>query len=351
MTSARVLQIPRAVADLPLQALLEETEDLAKDWAISLIASLPLERAGEVPLARLAAQAPQLCASILRALARDPDLEQLSEGGESFALAGAAGDLAGANDLITAVSAVESLRTVLWERALHALERTSTQQVSELSSRLSHVCSLLTIAMLSRGRATAARHEHPVASSPRMHAPGELFEPERREQPIEIHDTRAEGPTAWVSSIGKSLQQHARDGLPFVVALIEVIGIERLRHAEDPAQLSGLTSEVAQALRGELRPADILTREAEGRYWLLASDTDAGAARALAERLIEVVRDTVSHRGAPLEVAIGLAVCPEDGREASELAAQADMKLFAARASGLSLAAPDDFIVGADPFA
>jgi hypothetical protein len=183
--------------------------------------------------------------------------------------------------------------------------------------------------------------------------------PQATPQPqIEIRDARGEeGPAAWIGSIGRQLERFERDGLPFAVLLAELVDVERLHRAELPEEVSRLTSQVESALAAELRqiggaPADgggggagrsgsgpwpaSLTRESPGRYWLLAPETDGIDAGALAERLARAVRRSVSHRGAPLEVAVGTAVCPEDGREAAALAAHADVGLYAARAAGRS---------------
>jgi GGDEF domain-containing protein len=155
---------------------------------------------------------------------------------------------------------------------------------------------------------------------------------------IEIRDERGEerGPAAWIGSIGYRLERHKQDSSPFAVLLVELVDIERLRRAEPVGEVSLLTSEVEDALARELRPADSLTRESPGRYWLLAPQTDGTGADMLAERLARSVRSSASHRGMPLEVAIGIAVCPDDGRQASALAAHADVGLYAARAAGRS---------------
>jgi GGDEF domain-containing protein len=161
-------------------------------------------------------------------------------------------------------------------------------------------------------------------------------DPPRKARPqIEIRDVRGEeGPAAWIGSIGRRLERHEQDGSPFAVLLVELVDIERLRHVELAEELSRLTSLVEEALARELRPADSLTRERAGRYWLLAPQTDGPGAQMLVERIARAVRSAVSHRGAPLEAAVGVAVCPEDGRRASELAAHADVGLYAARAAG-----------------
>jgi GGDEF domain-containing protein len=163
-------------------------------------------------------------------------------------------------------------------------------------------------------------------------------DPPRKARPqIEIRDERsAEGPAAWIDSIGHRLERHEQDRSPFAVLLVELVDLERLRHAEPAEELSRLTSLLEDALARELRPADSLTRERPGRYWLLAPQTDGPGARVLLERIARAVRVSASHRGTPLEVAVGVAVCPEDGRRASELAAHADIGLYAARAAGRS---------------
>lgn len=156
---------------------------------------------------------------------------------------------------------------------------------------------------------------------------------------IEIKDERRErDPTAWIASIGRMLKRYEQDGLGFAVLLVELVDIERLRHAELPGEVARLTGLVETALANELRPADSLTRESPGRYWLLAPETDSSSARALAVRLAEAVRDAAGHRGAPLQIAVGVAVCPADGSRASELAAHADIALYAARAAGRPVA-------------
>jgi hypothetical protein len=159
---------------------------------------------------------------------------------------------------------------------------------------------------------------------------------------IEIRDERGEeGPAAWIGSIGRRLQRFEQDALPFAVLLVELVDTERPRRAELSAELDTLISHLEGALAEELRPvadrpAGSLTRERPGRYWLLVGETDGNGARALAERLVRAVSSRAIRWGAPLAVAVGTAVCPEDGREAAVLAAHADLGLYAARAPGRS---------------
>ncbi len=161
---------------------------------------------------------------------------------------------------------------------------------------------------------------------------------------IEVRDERGEaGSAAWIGSISRQLERFEQDQLPFSVLLVELGDAERLRRAALPAAMSSLTGRVERTLAQELqrigghpaqrrgRPAGELTCERPGRYWLLVPETDAIAAGRLAEWIVHTIGGLAGRRWAPLEVLVGVAVCPEDGREAAALAAHADLSLYAQR--------------------
>jgi len=152
---------------------------------------------------------------------------------------------------------------------------------------------------------------------------------------IEIRDERgAIGPTAWIGSIGRQLEQFERDGLPFAVLLVELLEIERMRCDAAAEELSVLAEHLERALAAELDSSwSSLTSERPGRYWLVLPRTDPMAARELVERLTRALSSRGQERGPALEAAIGLAVCPDDGRAPAALAAHADVGLYAARST------------------
>jgi GGDEF domain-containing protein len=159
---------------------------------------------------------------------------------------------------------------------------------------------------------------------------------------IAVHDVRREeGPAAWISLVGKMLARHSDDHLPFAVLLVEIVDVAHLERSETPHDLHGIVAQVESALGRGMRTTDELSRETLGRYWLLAPDTNGTGARMLAERLAQLVRSSATHRGVPMEVAIGIAVCPEDGVEAPMLAARADLGVYSARATGRPIARTD----------
>jgi GGDEF domain-containing protein len=243
--------------------------------------------------------------------------------------------------LARAAAAAEGLCAALWE-ALHDELRTPRgperdRAVADLAERLSQVCAA--VADLA-GRAATDRDGSPLAPAAAVPADDALApipEPPAPAQEIAIHDARGEGPAAWVQAIGASLERYVRDALPFAVLLVEVVDVERLTSAEPAVEIARLLAHVEGALRRELRPPDGIALESRGRWWLTVPQVDARGAWALAERLARAVRGAADHRGVPLEVAVGIATCPEDGRDASTLAAHADVGLYAARAAGRPL--------------
>ncbi len=285
--------------------------------------------------------------------------------------------------LARAAHAAEELCGALWEAVHDELRQPGAPRVAELSERLAQVCSAvaaLAAEDLAFGRESpaapgrepfaasewerrathereppaASEREWPAAVEREWPAAPEWERPAAHEpEPpvpagapeIAIHDVRresGEGPAAWIESIEASLERHRAEGLPFAVLLVEALDVERLARAEPAAALTGLLDRVEAAIQRELRPADTLVRESDGRWWLTASRTDSGGARALAERLARAACATAVHRGQPLGVAVGVAACPAHGEEAATLAAHADVDLYAARAMGRSVAPTDD---------
>jgi GGDEF domain-containing protein len=240
-----------------------------------------------------------------------------------------------AERLARAARGAHDLSDALWASLHESIAGAGADHAALLAQRLADVSSALVL---------LAGAQEPLSPQ----APLEPPDPSPVDAAIQIHDTREEPerpahPSAWTHSIGRRLERYDEDRLPFAVLLLEVLAIDRLAHVEPREELARLIMQVERAVGAELRPADVLTHEAQGRYWLVTPETDAPGARRLAERLARAVRLAAQHRGVPLEVAIGISVCPEDGQDAAALAAHADVGVYAARAAGRSVAPDDDF--------
>jgi hypothetical protein len=376
----------RPVVDLPTEQLLAGAGELARRWAVALILRRPLEQVAAVPLETLVDEAPTLCAQVVRALESDLELDRLtgraaSGGRADTAAARRLSVICGALDDVDALEAVEALRGVLWEALREELREPAARLVGDACDRLAYVCAETLAAALEAtpalggGRVREGERERavveaglpdlqaPVAGAqagvPR--APGEAVivdervapvatsfasEPARsREAPaslaadvpageIAIRDERREeGPAAWIGLIGAQLERFEIDRAPFAVLLVELVDIERLQRPDHVEELARAAEEMERALTGALGAwAGAFTRERPGRCWLVAPQTDLVGAELLAERLARAVAARASRRGGSPVLAIGTAVCPQQGREASALAAHADVGSYAARA-------------------
>jgi GGDEF domain-containing protein len=290
--------------------------------------------------------------------------------------------------LARAARAAQQLCDTLWEALHEELLQPSPERIAELTERLAEISSTVALLAAAGAAETPAEPSSPPKPASRdtpvvdRRVPPEPSTPSRsslgpsqavssagsggysftklideRDSPspaeplatvepiqpeIEIRDVRREeGPSAWVSSVGRLLSRHAEDGLPFAVLLVEIVDVAHLERSETPHDMHGLVAKVESAIGRGMRSGDHLSRETLGRYWLVAPETNGTGARMLAERLARLVRTSATHRGVPLEVAIGIAVCPEDGTEAPALAARADLGVYSARATGRSIAHSD----------
>ena len=270
----------RPVPGLPVDDLLASSHELARQWALALIAQLPLERIDEVPLDDLARGAPALCAQTLRALTSDADLSRLTgestdtRGGPAPALELAR--ISGADGPAGVTRAVEALRGVLWGALTIEMAGAHGRDLADTCDRLAHVCSCALEAVLrSRTRPAAAsgdpasgpaavedtRGETRVVSTPLaggVQIIDEHSEERAAEVPvappggsgedgleIEIRDQRSRpGPSAWIDTIARRLEVFSRDSRPFSVLLVEPM---------DPAVLRGVAG--ARRRGGALRRA------------------------------------------------------------------------------------------------
>ena len=187
-----------------------------------------------------------------------------------------------------------------------------------------------------------ATHDHfgGAATLPERAAP--IEEPRiRRLVHIEDATDFASGRvTPWAASIERRLARHRGDGLPFAVLCLELVDTDRLISADMDRDVVETLEQAEAAILAQLRPADALIRERPGRYWLTTPDTDQADGRALAHRIASAVEDLPPHRGAPIQLAIGVTSCPGDASDAPTLESRAEEALFAARAGGVRVAGP-----------
>jgi GGDEF domain-containing protein len=323
---------PRPVADAPVAALVDRSEALAKGWLIALVERRPLAEAAQVPAADLGREAPALLAALARSLASDDALAAFL-GGEGRSVA----RLAGAARPDELAEAVDALRAVVWAATLDALVDPAPAQLAELADRLAHVATRL-VTLPATAVSPSTREPRSEPSRP---APPPAPRDERAAEsgpfarPLQaVPAPSREGTPLWLSALEQRLARGDRPGERTALLLVELDGLDRLRAASDTGAAELLAS-AGREIRRAVRREDLVAHEEDGRTWIVATDSGRVAAEALARRIADFVARAAAPHGAPLTASVGLAVHPEDGRDAGSLAAYAEEEMLAARAAGV----------------
>jgi GGDEF domain-containing protein len=176
---------PEPIAWGAVEQLAGRAQTIAKGWLLLLLERAPLDAAGAIPAAALAAEGPGLCASFARGLGSDAELARLTATGDLAEGVRRLPLLTGARDAAETVAAVEALRACVWESALDgALDAADAATVRQLAARLSAVAA--TVAATALAGAPSAAHPAVAGQSPIGDAPS--VAPAPYASPADGHD-------------------------------------------------------------------------------------------------------------------------------------------------------------------
>jgi diguanylate cyclase (GGDEF)-like protein len=129
------------------------------------------------------------------------------------------------------------------------------------------------------------------------------------------------------------LSRTARDGRPIAIVVLDLDHFKAINDAHGHPYGDEVLRRVARALVWAVRPHDTVARMGGEEFALLLPDTDAGGARAAAERARAAVASVVV-RGRGLTVSAGVASHAGPHASLERMLAHADRALYRAKAAG-----------------
>jgi diguanylate cyclase (GGDEF)-like protein len=123
--------------------------------------------------------------------------------------------------------------------------------------------------------------------------------------------------------IAYEIARHTRECRRFVVAAIDLDGFKRLNDRFGHPAGDELLADVARALRTAVREQDTVARLGGDEFCVLAPETERGGGAHLATKLAQAIAQVTTGVEA-LSGSVGVAVYPDDGRDARTVLAAAD---------------------------
>ena len=139
----------------------------------------------------------------------------------------------------------------------------------------------------------------------------------------------------------QALSGHHRNGEPLVVICLDLDRFKAVNDTFGHPVGDDLLTQVAARLRNCTRVHETVARTGGDEFVILhTGGPQPQSAAALAARLIASVsaRYDVNGNQASVGASIGMAICPQDGTDAEELLAKADLALYRAKAEGRGIA-------------
>jgi diguanylate cyclase (GGDEF)-like protein/PAS domain S-box-containing protein len=137
--------------------------------------------------------------------------------------------------------------------------------------------------------------------------------------------------------IKRELARSGRYSLPGAVLSIDLDNFKSTNDFAGPAAGDAVLNAVGRVLRRRFRSSDVVARLGGDEFGVLLTSVDAGEARKAAEDLLVAVhncRPTFGGKAFRITASIGVATFESDDATAGELLVNADLAMYAAKASG-----------------
>ena len=298
----------------PIDRVQRERDAVAKAWVLKLIERTPLEDVDRIDLGWLTREAPQLIADILRAVG-DPALAE--EAGRRPESTTRAAELRCLRPPSEAASQVPKDLAVL-----HALLIGELRGEGEVPAPTEPPGTLERLAEIFgaiQATVTEALVREPAraASDPVTGLPGTADLEE------------------WMQSM---IAAERRYGTPFSVLLVDLEGLGRINEAYGRRAGDRMLAAVAAVISRQIRAVDRAFRLEDDELCVLLPQQGPIPAVPAAERLASIVTSAQGSEEPRVDIAVGVAACPEHGRDADSLLSKAEEASYAAKATGESVA-------------
>lgn len=128
------------------------------------------------------------------------------------------------------------------------------------------------------------------------------------------------------------LKRTDRSGRPFSVIFVDIDDFKEMNDRLGHVAADRVLVAVAEVVQAQLRASDLVCRWGGDEFIIILPETDRKEASVVAEKLRASVASSSGCLGATLS--IGVACCPEDGRDYDVLVSNADRALYISKQSG-----------------
>jgi diguanylate cyclase (GGDEF)-like protein len=302
----------------PIARIQRERDGLAKAWLVELIERTPLEEIEGIEVGLLAREAPRLIADILRALA-DADLARVAGVDPSRAARGVGvrGLRRRGEDAASLPRDLAALHALLIAALRDNLDPEDTAELAAAARRLAEIFGGIQATLT----AELAREWEGEAGRDRL--------------------TGLPGSSELDQWMRMMIAAERRYGTPFSVLLVDIDGLSRINDAYGRRAGDRMLAAVAGVVSRQVRAADRAFRLPDDELCVLLPYQGPIPALPVASRLVALVEGAQGSDGPRVDIAVGIAACPEHGRDAETLLARAEEASYAAKASGESVAIAD----------
>lgn len=293
----------------------QEQERLAKEWLLRMIERTPLPDVGDLPLAWIIDEAPNLIADILGDLGARGTPAASELGGDRLERTKRLGRLregAGAAEQIPRDLAV--LQGLLVDSLRREIPGRSAGEFACAVERLAEVFGGLQGAVtrsLAEDRSEGAETDELTG----LPGPGQLDE--------------------WLRIL---LAERQRYGHDFALALIGIDGLEKINSAYGHSAGERIVAAVAGVIGGQVRATDRTYRLQEDEFAIVAPHTEVSGLVPMAERITELIERSQVPEGPRIAVVTGVVGAAADGETPEQLLEAAVAASYSAKASAKPVA-------------